>query len=385
MADPLLNRALENFKVEKFTGRFEDFEEFHLQWKLHLKIMRSFSGDLPDWVVLHYLKDYLDPASAILLEAQLRANWELSYEKFWQELRCRFESDLIYMHRRNWRAVELRKVGIMPTLQEWALFHASYTNQRQLVYDWSESEDRELVFRQLPEQLQKRVIEQTYERREGLHWVRVEVPLGFAPHEVKEELEHALDRPLPNCVLDKRHFVAKCASELEKLQLLEYDGAKLDDKPLRVRLAEYHMPGDDIFDFVRHELELEDELRCLRQTYGCLEEANESPASEESKPKGARGMAPERGKKNTRNRWMNRAPRKGRWCDQGTYWEPEVPHRGEWGNYASEYQSWPSQYGAEAAPEENTYQAEGQNSQHGRPRNERGRGRPGKKRYWRQA
>ena len=202
------------------------------------------------------------------------ADQDLSYYKFWEQLRTRFIRDVRSTHRQNWHMVKVSKAGDLPTLQEWAEFQAAYASKRALVEDWSDAEDQQLVFAQVPREFQKRLLQETGKRREGQKWVRVGVPDGLTNQEIKEELERTLETPMPNCEMEKRHFVVKCATREVQERLMELDGAKLSGKPIKIQKPEYCMTGDEILPFIRKILERDDELRLLRKSYGCPEEEN---------------------------------------------------------------------------------------------------------------
>ena len=313
-ASPLFQLALEASKVEKLTGFLEDFEEFEHQWHAYVELMRSVCST-PERLVLTALRSYLDEPSAAILDRKLGANPNLFYEEFWQELRTRFDGDMLPIHRFNWRTVKLKMAGHAPTLQEWDLFCAQYTTRRQLVYDWSDSEDRELVFSQVPRQFLKGIVEETRVRRKTLHWVRVEYPVGLAPQEVQREFELPLHRSLLDCVFHRHSLVVKCASELEKLELLQFHGGTIEGKLLKVRLAHFHMSGDDMLEHVREELLLVDELQRLRLSLGCLtaEKGDLTPKSSESQ-----SLTPQGGNKQKRREWWKNHLKRSQSFAQGT-------------------------------------------------------------------
>ena len=151
VAHPLLSEALRASRVKKFSGRAEDFEEFEREWQFHLKIMHGASpGTLPDAVVLMNLKNFLDVASSALLAGKMALDPDLSYYQFWEELKSKFIRDARAVHRQNWRTVRLTTAGSQATLQEWLTFQAIYTSRRGLVEDWSDAEDQQNVFSQVP-------------------------------------------------------------------------------------------------------------------------------------------------------------------------------------------------------------------------------------------
>ena len=149
---PLLTEALWASRVQKVSGRAEDFEEFERQWQFHLKIMHGASpGTLPDAIVLMNLKKFLDEASAALLAGKMALDPDYSYYQFWEELKSKFVRDARSVHRRNWQSVKLTTAGSMATLQEWLTYQAIYTSKRGLVEDWSDAEDQKLAFSRVPE------------------------------------------------------------------------------------------------------------------------------------------------------------------------------------------------------------------------------------------
>ena len=82
IAHPLTRVALRAAKVEKFSGRSEDYEEWENSWYQYLKLVHGGHGILPDQTVLMTLKGYLDDASAADLQARMNADDNLSYYDF---------------------------------------------------------------------------------------------------------------------------------------------------------------------------------------------------------------------------------------------------------------------------------------------------------------
>ena len=273
VANPILSEAIKASRVTKFSGKAEDFEDFERQWNFHLKLMHGASnGILPDSAVLVTLKGYLDEASATFLDGKLMLDPDLSYYQFWDELKSKFLRDARTIHRQNWRAIRLQIAGSRVTLQDWSKFQAAYVAKRNLVEDWSDAEDQQHVFSQVPSQLQSRVLQETGKRRNGKKWIRVVVPPNLHVGVVQDEIANELGHPPQIVSLEKRHFVVECANENEIRTLIGLDGSKLDGHVIKVQRAEYSMSGDEIFAYVRRLLDQEEELRLLRRSYGCLDD-----------------------------------------------------------------------------------------------------------------
>ena len=122
-------------------------------------------------------------------------------------------------------------------------------------------------------------MEETRRQRTRLHWVRVDFLVGLAPQDVQHELELLLHRSLPDCVFHRHSLVVKCASELEKYQLLQFHGGTIDGRHIKVRSAHFQISGDEILEFVREELLLLDEFERRGRTSGCFtaEKVNSPP------------------------------------------------------------------------------------------------------------
>lgn len=283
IAHPLVTEALKASRLKKFSGRSEDFEEFERQWKQYLKLMYNTNQtSLPDTMVLLTLRGYLDKASATHLDSQMAIDPDLPYYKFFEDFKTRYMKDARATHRQNWQAVKLRKVGDYPTLQEWAEFQAQYLGRRALVEDWMDAEDQQMVFKQLPTELQKKVHRETTKRRQGRMWVRVSIPPGLTGQQVQEQLEHVLDTALPIDTMERRQFVVRCESEEDQQALLQMDGAKLRGKVIKVQRAEYTMTGDEMLNLVRRYLEEDEELRRWQRTSGVPETGNRAGTGREA-------------------------------------------------------------------------------------------------------
>jgi len=250
------------------------------------------------------LKNYLDDASAAWLQGKMEMDSDLSYYNFWEELKSKFTRDARAVHRQNWRAVKVTLAGSKVTLQEWSKFQAIYTTKRSMVEDWSDAEDQQHVFSQVPSGLQIKVLNETQKRRHDKKWVRVVVPPGMTVQEIMADVEQELGAPLHLISEDKRHFVLACSTDNEVRKLLELDGGKIGQQVLRVQRAEYSMTGDEMLTYVRRLLETGDELDSLRRSYGCevpdqpkvhVVQAAPSPSGgnvQGAGPQGSRGRTP---------------------------------------------------------------------------------------------
>ena len=278
-AHPMASEAIRASRVQKFSGRAEDWEVFERQWNAHLHLMAGAApGPLSDTVVLATLRSYLDEASAITLEGRMHTDPSLSYYKFWQELKDCFVRDARSTHRQAWKGVRLQITGAKISLSDWAKFQAQYLDKRALVEDWSDLEDQHNVLSQVPPEMQSRIMRETSKRKANKKWVQVVVPPLLSAPEVIEELSQVLGRPLQrDTKIENRHFVVHCQSETEMHELYKWDGASMDGHPLRVQRADYFMSGDDIFAFVRQMLQEDEDLRALRIAMGQPADPPRSP------------------------------------------------------------------------------------------------------------
>ena len=75
------------------------------------------------------------------------------------------------------------------TLQDWDEFKHKYLAKRALVKHWSEEENRDLVYGNLPKFLKDKIKYETINRREGCRWVRVTCQGANPVEDVVLELE----------------------------------------------------------------------------------------------------------------------------------------------------------------------------------------------------
>ena len=270
VAHPMVSEALRISRVKKFSGKAEDFEEFEKSWNFHLRMMQGASnGPLSDAVVLMNLRGYIDEASGALLEGRMYNDPNLSYYEFWDELKAKYMRDARTTHRQNWRGVRFQISGTKLSVYDWARFQNLYQAKRALVEDWTDGEDQQFVFTQVPHEFQQKSLNETTKRRMQKRWVRVVVPAGLTHQVVLDELSKLVGYPLTNCTVERRNMVIPCRDDQERLKMIRFDGAKLDGHVLRFQKADYNMTGDEIFEFVQRMLETNEELRNLRQFYGC--------------------------------------------------------------------------------------------------------------------
>ena len=184
---------------------------------------------------------------------------DLSYHKFWDDLRARFARDTQASRRQNWEQVTLRMAGAVPTLQEWVEFAALYQGRRALVDGWSETEDFEHVVAELTAELLDKVLTEQNDRRKGQHLLRVTIPLGVHASELEQMFEGIIGRR-PNITRrDGQQFVIACRDPAEQQLLQQWDQSKLDHKMVRIQPTQYQMSGDEVLDYVRVLLEVAQE------------------------------------------------------------------------------------------------------------------------------
>ena len=146
-----------------------------------------------------------------------------------------------------------------------------YVAKRNLVEDWADAEDQQLVFSQIPSGLQAKCLAETRKRRGDKKWVRVVIPAPLSTLEVLRDLEVEVGFPIRPISQEKRNVVIACTSDVEMQTLLGLDGAKFEGRVVKIQRAEYSMTGDELFAFVRRLLETDEELASLRRSYGCVE------------------------------------------------------------------------------------------------------------------
>ena len=222
-------QALRNIQLTKFSGRSEDWAAFARDWERYIKLQHESTGNdgpLPNLSTLMHLKNYLDDASKLWLEAEWQKNSELAYYDFYDMLRQRHGKDMQIKHRQNWLKVTLQHNGQKPSLQEWDIFTAKYLQQRNLVEDWAEAEDRQQIQRQLTRELQGWLIDEQFKRREKNHQVKIQTPEDHTAEEVRKDFENSLGIALTIVSADRKQVTVDCSSEDIVNYMLTYNGGK---------------------------------------------------------------------------------------------------------------------------------------------------------------
>lgn len=265
MADPLLAQALKGVNLQKFSGKSEDLEDFERKWNQYLMLMQEGKGGRPlnNTMVLLTLKNFLDPSSASILESQYRLNPNVSYHTFLRELRQIHKQDGQRNHHQKWKGCKLKCKGIMPNSQEWGEYQANYLSLRGMVDSYTEQEDFDNVFRNVPAQYRVKVNDEMEKRRRNQYWVRVLVPNGLDPLSVKNGIENMIGRVFPKFTMDRHQIVIQLDNNRDQLALCEWSGSIVLGHAIKMDVAEYFMTGDEVLEFVRLLLVKEENLQRL--------------------------------------------------------------------------------------------------------------------------
>ena len=255
---PVLVEPPQVCQVKSFSGLKEDFEEFENSWNLYMQQMQGHSA--LDIHVLTVLKSYLDSDSASLLEARMHLDPSLSYRQFWGELRNNFHGDAQLMYRQKMRHTRLKISGSRISFQDWATFQSAYVALRSRIFDWTDLEDWQHVGSQLPPEFLAEVAKETRRRQTDIRWVRVVVPQALPNKVLLEGLASFMGHAPEVVQLEKGWMIVSCQTDLETFCLLGMDGILIQGFVVHTECVEYHMSGDQIFDFVSHLLKSDEDL-----------------------------------------------------------------------------------------------------------------------------
>ena len=210
---------------------------------------------------------FLDPVSEALLDAKMQANPDLPYQTFWDELRVKFLRNIQALRWRNWQQVRLVKAGERPTLQEWTLVQETYIHRRNLVDNWSEHEDRRLVFRALDKHHIEKIKEETACRRKGHKWVKLSHSGVHPTLEVLDDFQKTLGVQFQVIKIDQTGALINFENDQDRVKFLAWDQGTFMGELVRVLPTEYLMSGDDMLNFIRDLLALDEEMELLLDCY----------------------------------------------------------------------------------------------------------------------
>ena len=153
-------------------------------------------------------------------------------------------------------------------LTDWEKFEAEFNRQKAQVADRSSEEEYGLIFSQLPSSFQYKVCSEQNRLSAQTHWVRVTFPASESAVKVLWELEGALQTPFVEAYAEGGALLINCGTPQLQDIVLAINGSPLGGGILNVSRYKRNMTGDEIFEFVRGLLRVEEEVATNRRVYG---------------------------------------------------------------------------------------------------------------------
>ena len=129
--------------------------------------------------------------------------------------------------RNLWKQVKLDTTQPL-TGDKWRKFQREFELRKFRVSDWTENEEYDMIFGQLPEFYQIRVGTEESKRRKGKFWVKVSNLKGVTAFEVQEEFAELLGGRLGQVEETPKGFLLECGSERMRRRVIGMDGAEIN-------------------------------------------------------------------------------------------------------------------------------------------------------------
>jgi len=139
---------------------------------------------------------------------------------------------------------------------------------RSKVLDRNEAEEQRMLFRKLPESLQRQVMQEQAKRRDRKPWVRVVIPAGYSSDALTTLIEDRLQEPMPPVWLVGSSMIVQVHDEEQQEELLRLHNAQFNEVSLKVSRYQYEMSGDKILAFINRRLTTEEDLQAARRACG---------------------------------------------------------------------------------------------------------------------
>ena len=185
MNNPIMSQIVLGANRPLFRGTAEHFPEFRRQWGEYLRLIKSSYPGMGQGQLVNLLKSCLDPASSIQLQREIEENSEITVGEFMATLERDFGKDYSLQAREEWAAVQLHVSGSSLTSKEWRTFQQQFEVAASRVEDKGEREEYELLFKQLSNHWQEKVIKEETTRADGKDWLRLNCQGPITKEEVE--------------------------------------------------------------------------------------------------------------------------------------------------------------------------------------------------------
>ena len=212
----------------KFSGKAgADWELFVREWKNYAKLIEgAFPPHMWDASKLQTLAGLVDSTTKMDLLAKQQANPDLKFEEFWQHLQREFDRDSAHQCKAAWRKVQLHSTNGQITEADWRAFVTEYRAKRTWVNSCTESEETELIFKQLNTYWNQEITKKVARKNSKGYWTQIENTDKHSVQEI-EKILRRLGVGFKKVVALEKGFRVQHETETERDSMLRIDGTSV--------------------------------------------------------------------------------------------------------------------------------------------------------------
>ena len=247
----------------KYQGGWQSFKK---QWDQHSQVLLACNRGqpLPDSILLQYFSGCLDSSDQILLEMMQEKNEDLSFQDFWETLRSLYDRDTQGQLRLAWETVQLPKGDL--SLEKWLKFAREWELRRERVEDRTPQEEYKLIMSKIPDQWQKRILEEQEKRSRNRFVVRLSNLPDKPPLQIKHAIEAALGVDILKVQPLNNGAAVHCSTAAVQALVLGLEGHTLQGKIVKCTAMEPNLTADEVIEYVQRKLEVDERYLAFRQT-----------------------------------------------------------------------------------------------------------------------
>ena len=159
----VLSMLLKDATVPKFTGKTQDFWDWHVELCQYIRLLSS-GGELPEAVKLEVLRRSLDEVNASILQAVRERG--TTFDQFMHTLDARYRELAQMFERQKWEYLECPDPSVCAR-DDFRLFRAKFVQGRNRVAIETLDQGYRLLMGKLPKEWRIKVMEEERERNEG--------------------------------------------------------------------------------------------------------------------------------------------------------------------------------------------------------------------------
>ena len=276
---------MEKVRIPKFSGREYEWRDFAQEWRTWEALQRHVTPQIADGLLLQLLRESLDEASQLILQAERASNPELTFEGFWKKLERRFMGDVDLYNRRKWEACTLKGVGRL-TPMVWRKFEAEFLLAKANIGGISDREAEVKLEDELSTPMRGELQREENRRKLTNFWVRISRMGDQSREEMARFVGGAIGRQGVRGQDCAGGWVFDCEGQHGRETVLELDGGRMGGDVLHITAYDKGMTLEEKLRWIQKQVEImENEDRNYR-TYsrqGAVEAGEENRPTERSR------------------------------------------------------------------------------------------------------